>query len=320
MGITSKWRDSRIEYINILPGKINKVEEDFGDSIWSPDYAFYLTTKAREDVSFKTLEVMPMGNGTQSPSYDLFKRIYFNWDDVLIITRQFYVAEIQCKFKNLHLYPFDEDTCTFFIYVDGISSWTPFSNATLLDLDQVKPTVPQNIGQNVVVSRKTYITDLGYLAVDINFRRKFIGAFIQSALPVTLFSVIVYVTNTFCLEMFDIAVTVNVVCILAISGVYSNITNSLPPTASIKILEFHVLKCLSLSVFVCLMQTIHKMIWNRGAIVSPTERIKSKAEIRRIDKAAKVVYFVSSWIIPITSVLLDLVFIAFGIVHEYQLI
>ena len=248
MRIFSKWRDSRIVFSNILPGKVNQIEVDYRENIWSPEFTFYLATKAREDVSFKTLEVIPSGNGTHSALSTLHKKISFDWDDVFLLTKQFYTADIQCKFKNLHLYPFDEDTCTFFLYVKGITSWTPFTNATVLDLDKVLPTAPQNIGQNVVVSLRSYITNLGYLAVDVNFRRKFIGAFIQSALPVTLFSVIVYITNTFCLDMFDIAVTVNVVCILAISGVYSNITNSLPPTATIKVLEFHVLKCLSLSV------------------------------------------------------------------------
>ncbi len=52
----------------------------------------------------------------------------------------------------------------------------------------------------------------------VYLRRTFVGIFLQNALPNMLLSIVVFSSNLYYNERFEAAITVNVTCLLAMSG------------------------------------------------------------------------------------------------------
>ena len=103
--------------------------------------------------------------------------------------------------------------------------------------------------------------------------RNFLGIFLQYCLPNMLLSVIVYSSNLYYKDMIEIAISMNVTILLAMSGLFIAVYQSLPKTASVKIMDLYQIKCLMIAILITLMQTIHLYLRKRMFIVQDAKKM-----------------------------------------------
>ena len=130
-------------------------------------------------------------------------------------------------------------------------------------------------------------------------RRSFPGIFLQNILPSILLTIVVFSTNSFFEQRFDAAVTVNVTCLLSISAFFIAEFEHLPQTTKIKIIDWLLIKCISLSCTTILLQTYYM-------------RRQNGKMMRRFLKMM-LIYF-----IPFIEIAFDLIFILVGILYDYN--
>ena len=233
------------------------------------------------------------------------------------MVRQFYNADIVCEFTNIVDYPFDENECTFDIYNLGGSTWSKVTNLTMLSSATVYPTGHIKTGRHILVRKEAFITPNGNVGVRLTLRRKFFGSFFQSSVPAILLTIIVFVSNVFYMEIFPIAVTVNVTCLLTISGIMISAYQTLPTTAKLKIQDFHLLKCLLLSTVVTLLQTIQKKFVSYTGTVA--DKMYPNAKNYYTAKSIKILAMITRVLIPVLSLTLDILYLVCGILYEFEL-
>ena len=139
-----------------------------------------------------------------------------------------------CRFENVDLYPFDEEECYIKLECSGHDSRFVNLVPGLLRI------IPVSFGQYKVLLRNTTLTqkDKSHLKIHITFGRNFLSIFLVTYLPTILMNIINQATNYInASSKYDNIFTMNITCMMVLSGVYLSVSTSLPTTATIKPVE-----------------------------------------------------------------------------------
>ena len=142
-----------------------------------------------------------------------------------------------CWYNNISQYPFDEEKCSLKLQCIG-------EGCNLLNLNPRNLTIiPEYYGQYKVLGKETFerVTN-DVLEVKIVLGRNILSIFMVTYLPTILMNIINQSTNYINLAMkCEFIITVNITCMMVLTSIYISIATSLPPTASIKPVEFWLL-------------------------------------------------------------------------------
>ena len=320
LGLFSSWKDARLLFVNLVGENHTALNTNDLNQIWRPKFTMYKTTSdnMEEDVSFRELTALPLSPGELSPIEDVIHKVKFPGKDVSLTLRQWFRSEIICQFSELENFPFDENVCTFEIQLYGSSQgWSLPEENLRLKINFNLNFEAKDKGLYRVENQTSYINRVGALEIQILLRRKFAGVFLQNALPNMLLSIIVYATNLYYMDTFDAAITVNVTCLLAMSGLFIAVFQSLPKTPNIKIIDMLQIKSIFLSVIITLLQTmVIRLMKNSKEKKMKKEAWQMVKERVKMDQYLNGLELMMVYILPSFGFTVDILFIVFGFLYE----
>ena len=145
----------------------------------------------------------------------------------------------------------------------------------------------------------------------IYLRRTFSGIFLQHVLPNILLSIIVFSSNLFYKQRFDAAIPVNITCLLAMSGFFIAVFNSLPKQPGMKFMDWFQIKCISFTTLTTLFQILD--VYNQSKSHANKSDVLRTIIVKMLDIS---IY----WIIPMVGIGLDVLFICVGVLYDYKLV
>ena len=302
--LITKWRDSRLTFLNIKPKTNFSISSKEFESIWSPKFALRKTTEENliENPSFRNIIVTTNDNGMSSGIRTVDHAKTFQGSVVDIILRQLYNVKIICKFDELPFYPFDENECKFDLFLSSSEQGWDFkdSNMKFEKSFHLNPT-PYDVPPYEVKENEATIKETGILTVSLSLKRKFTGVFFQQILPIYLLTWIVYTSCFYYTQMFEAAISVNVTCLLTISGMVNSQYQYLPVTTSLKVIDILNIKSIVLTSLVILMQTL--LVKYRSG----------SCNLRALE-------MILVWVIPIIGLAVDSFFLVYGVLYEMDLV
>nr|XP_027223338.1 gamma-aminobutyric acid receptor subunit beta-like [Penaeus vannamei] len=107
---TLAWRDERLSFQHLTPGKETPVPATQADRMWIPDFQLDLEGGQPKVLDEKVM--ITTANNATLPAFNSIERdlTYPGTENDLTVTRQF-IAKFACSF-NLHTYPFDKQECS----------------------------------------------------------------------------------------------------------------------------------------------------------------------------------------------------------------
>ena len=229
------WKDARLNF-NHLRDDLDRniLTEEEKSSIWTPVIIFHNTKdKFMSSVDVKTtILVDKKGSYTTSPVSHPWKDLEYSHT---------YSADFQCEF-NLQYYPFDTQEC-YMIF----SLPTRVENLLKLDLVQVdyqgeKMLSQYTVDEYIIVDRNTtkeILKDTTKSSQVIKFvlKRRFIYQVVTVYVPTFCLMLIMHTTHYYPRKDFEASVMVGLTGMLVMTTLLLSVSNNLPPTNYIKLID-----------------------------------------------------------------------------------
>ena len=274
------WFDERVKYYNLkLDMNMNTLIFDETQAVWVPSIIFDNTEdqiKSRNDRK-SVIKVSKISNGTFNDDGLLSEDIdiYEGSDNPLIMSRVYNVKFI-CDY-DMQWYPFDSQTCHMdFKLEENMKNFLSLVTGTQEYLG------PKELTQYFVKS-----SDILYYQADqvkgvrisITLGRRLLGTFLTVYFPTVLLNVIGHCTNFFKDFFFEAVVTVNLTSMLVLVTMFISVSNNLPKTSYIKMMDIWLIFNLLLPFMEVLVHTYMDLLRNdeerevnhHGSAVKPLE-------------------------------------------------
>ena len=236
--LSLKWYDSRLQYYNLKDDeKMNSLLYEEKQRLWVPRIIFQNTkSQLTSQNDAKTqMRVIKTRNGTFNVDGLLSEDIdiYEGGDNPIVMTRV-YDIEFRCEFK-MQWYPFDTQTCYLeFRLEDEIASFIELKAGSQEYLGPKELT--QYFVKNSGIESYKRMGKKG-IRVSITLGRRLLGVFLTVYFPTVLLNLIGHSTNYFKSFFFEAVVTVNLTCMLVLTTMFINVSNNLPKTSYIKMMD-----------------------------------------------------------------------------------
>ena len=231
------WVDARLDFYNIkLDETMNAITIHELHRIWLPIIIFHNTERGQrsinDDESFATISRTGKGTGSGSSiSEDI--NIYKGSENSISMSR-IYNIDFFCDY-DMRWYPFDAQTCYMVMKLGGgiekLVSLTPGF------LEYIGPEELTQYYVKKYLIGETSLKNAKGLSVSITFGRRLLGTILTVYLPTVLLNVIGHATNFFKPFFFEAVVTVNLTAMLVLTTMFINVSNNLPKTSYVKMID-----------------------------------------------------------------------------------
>ena len=242
-GLQSTWFDTRLSMQNLKQDRnLNTLTEAQKHEIWIPELVFHNTqSKLKSLVDQEAfVTISRKGKYDKNDKSQLQNAyIYRGEENPLTIARVYDIAFI-CEF-DVRIFPFDTQNCSIVLAMAGNSG-----KFVHLSIDQFRYLGPVDLTQYYVKSINSNYTLVADGTVDdkiagIEFRvifgRRLIGTILTTYLPTFIICIVSFSTNYFKAFFFEAMVTVNLTALLVLTTLFLSVSNSLPKTAYIKMMD-----------------------------------------------------------------------------------
>ncbi len=244
--MTLRWRDARLNFNHLnREAEKNILKRDEKMSIWTPVIIFHNTkdkSLSLTDVR-TTLLVHRSGTYSISPMSSPWKsRFYLGSENSLEHSRD-YSADFQCEFVSLINYPFDTQEC-YMIFSLPVT----MENSIQLDLSKVTYHGPRMLSQ-YAISRYHIIsmsnttekipenTTRSSQIIRFVLKRRSRYQLVTIYLPTFCLLVIMHTTHYYTSEHFEAQVMVGLTGMLVMTTLLLSVSNHLPPTNYVKLID-----------------------------------------------------------------------------------
>ncbi len=232
----------------------NEINLDEAKKIWVPRVTFFNTQLQKlNEINERTIFTVsrrtdPLPQILQKPqntyTYDGAK----NPIDYLHI----YSEKFTCDY-DLALYPFDKQSCRVILALTEQDR-----EVSRLIPKEIKYVGPVDLLQYYVIKTvsetATLFPNIRVVEVSIIFGRRILNVMLSSYLPTLMTCLISLATYYFDARYFEASVCVNVTAMLALTTMYVGITDALPRTSYIKMIDIWLVFCLSVPFFEVILQ------------------------------------------------------------------
>ena len=237
-----QWFDPRITFYNLkVNAELNTLLPDEMSSIWIPSITFYNTET--NDGSIRDMEtfgsVVREGNFSVS-TLDYLDNIYlFDGAENPLIINRIYNTEWICTY-DMAWYPFDTQTCSMIFTTTGETG-----NFVELIQGSFKYEGPKELTRYFIRDNKIFIINLqsGFqgISAEVTLGRRLLATILTVFLPTILLNVIGHSTNYFRAFFFEAVVTVNLTVMLVLTTMFISVSNALPQTSYVKMIDLWLL-------------------------------------------------------------------------------
>ena len=232
--LSLEWRDVHVTFMFLKNDQEkNRIEEK---TIWFPHIKFsVLQDLDKTAINYQEITVRKTGNATLKDGKGILHPIeaYEGSENLLQMMIQYQNAFF-CSFANIGRYPFDEEECEIQFRCSEVQCRFVNLNPGKLKI------IPESFGQYHILSEKSTLTQKkkNGLTIKIKLGRNIIGIFLVTYLPTILMNIINQATNYVqTSNKYEFIITVNITCMMVLSGIYLSVSTSLPATATIKPIE-----------------------------------------------------------------------------------
>ena len=237
-----QWFDPRINFYNLKTDEeLNTLLPDEMESIWIPSITFYNTENNDGSISDRRTfgSVSRMGNFSHS-SLDYLDNIYiFDGSDNLLTINRIYDTEWICTY-DMAWYPFDTQKCSMVFTTTGETG-----NFVELIVGSLKHQGPKELTRYFIRDNKMFVVDLqsGFqgISFEVTLGRRLLATLLTVFLPTSLLNVIGHSTNYFKAFFFEAVVTVNLTVMLVLTTMFISVSNALPQTSYVKMIDIWLL-------------------------------------------------------------------------------
>ena len=163
-----------------------------------------------------------------------------------------YEIDFLCDY-DMRYYPFDIQVCTVDLVIDG-------NTAKFVDLLPGNLTYSggTDLAQYYIMSQQIYkklIKGKQGVQVSITLGRRLLGTMLTVYVPTVLLNIIGHATNYFKEFFFEAVVTINLTCMLVLVTLFISVSDSLPKTSYIKMMDYWLIFNLTLPFIEVLLHT-----------------------------------------------------------------
>ena len=230
-----KWYEGRMNFLNLRESGRNNLNNQEIKLLWIPKIVFYNTKKRLETkVDGKTsVDVERMGNFTVAKNKLVFK----GSENPLSVSR-FYETNFICDF-DMAWYPFDTQKCSMnFVLEKGSRD---FVDLLAHDLEYSGPLDLTQYFIKKKVFLKLDEKGMGILHVDIYLGRRLLSIILTVFAPTVILNIVGHSSNYFKEFFFEAVISLNVTAMLVLTTMFINVSNNLPKTAYIKMIDIWLL-------------------------------------------------------------------------------
>ena len=233
-----KWFDARLQFYNLKDNaKMNTLLYEEKQKLWVPRIIFQntkaqLTTRHDEKSRMKVLKQQ---NGTFNVDGLLSEDIdIYEGSNNPIIMSRVYDIEFLCGFQ-MQWYPFDTQTCYLeFMLEEEIDSFVDLLPGSQQYIGPKELT--QYFIKSSTIEPYERMGKRG-VRISVTLGRRLLGVFLTVYFPTVLLNLIGHGTNFFKPFFFEAVVTVNLTCMLVLTTMFINVSNNLPKTSYIKMMD-----------------------------------------------------------------------------------
>ena len=225
--------------------------------IWNPHVIFYNTEIKTETLNDQKAFASVRRDGSywrRNDSY-LHNAYLFKGAENPISLSRVYSSKFICEY-DMAVFPFDTQECSATFILKGNEG--QFIKLTKSDANYLGPIdLPQYFVMDTHMHQTTVPPDINAVKVDIQFGRRLLSTMLSSYLPTFLICLVSFATNYFKGFFFEAIVTVNLTSLLALTTLFISITNSLPKTSYIKLMDIWLIFCLTIPFLEVLLQVLY---------------------------------------------------------------
>ena len=234
----ANWKDSRLQFYNLKEDEeLNTLMFSEKQQIWVPTILF---SNTRDDLTstndkYAFAKVIRSMNGTLLSLESNEDILEYKGSENEIKINRIYEVDFICDY-NMRFYPFDIQVCTLDLVIDG-------NTAKFIDLlpGLLEYSGSTDLAQYYVMDYQIYsqpIKGKGGVQVSITLGRRLLGTVLTVYVPTVLLNIIGHSTNYFKDFFFEAVVTINLTCMLVLVTLFISVSDSLPKTSYIKMVDF----------------------------------------------------------------------------------
>ena len=230
------WHEVRLNFLNLRESGRSNLETQEMEYLWVPKLVFYNTKERLETVVDEktSMYVERKGNFTRAKNKLVFK----SSENPLSATR-FYKINFICNF-DMAWYPFDTQKCSMNFVMDN-------GDQDLVDLSvgNLEYSGPLDLTQ-YYIKKKTFLerTDekgMKIVFVDIYLGRRLLSMILTVFAPTIILNIVGHSSNYFKEFFFEAVISLNVTVMLVLTTMFISVSESLPKTAYIKMIDIWLL-------------------------------------------------------------------------------
>ncbi len=159
-----------------------------------------------------------------------------------ITTSRVYSQSFLCDF-DMAFYPFDTQNCSVTFIMKGNSG--KFVRLLANNISYAGPTdLTMYFVKNITISNVVIHPGIEAVAIELIFGRRILNTILTTYLPTLLICLMSFSTNYFKAFFFEAIVTVNLTSLLVLTTLFISVSQSLPQTAYIKLIDGWLIFCL----------------------------------------------------------------------------
>ncbi len=233
------WRDERLTMYNLKERTdLNTLTTRERNLLWIPEVVFSNTEDKLETMNDNKayMTISRLGGFRRSRTTELENAYAYRGRDNPLRISRVYSSRFLCEF-HMEVYPFDSQECQVVFAMKGNTG-----EFVELAVDSLQYLGPVDLIQYFVKGYKmteTVVPPGGArgVTVRIKFGRRLLSTFLTNYLPMGILCMVAFATNHFKAFFFEAVVTVNLTALLVLTTLFISISEGLPKTNYIKMMD-----------------------------------------------------------------------------------
>ena len=212
--ISLLWMDARVTYYNMKRDEaLNSLSLEEQLALWTPTIVFWNTEKQLKTVNDENSAAIIKRSGKGSIiEREVNEDIeVFSGAENNITMSRVYSIQFFCEYQ-MQWYPFDQQTCTIQLIMDGVLDNYANLIPGVLDFSGKRELTQYFVREYKIQGEKILMKKS--VVISVTFGRRLLGIFLTIFFPTILLNVIGYATNFFKDFFFEAVITVNLTSML----------------------------------------------------------------------------------------------------------
>ena len=229
------WIDRRLSFSNLRnSSESNGLSPKEQEIIWIPAFIFENTNDKMKSIVDESSRIIIIkeGDATRTDDASTENKLLYTGLENPITYERFYNLKLECDY-SLQFYPFDTQKCSI-----KMQPRKDLLNVIILNPYKFWYKGPKLLMTYEVKSMKMLQSEGGGgLEVEVLVRRRLLSIFLTVFVPTILLNLIGHTSNFFKKFFFEAIISLNVTVMLVLTTMFISISNNLPQTAYVKMID-----------------------------------------------------------------------------------